>query len=137
MPSQLVRSADGLSGFEYGPTLFDDVEIRHSGVLVDGHHLRIWFTRAGDAPERIMGCQVDLRGDWTGWTPSEPVEVLRPAESWEGADLPVEPTTRGPAFQPQNGLRDPFVLDDDGERWLYYAAAGEFALGVVRLPEPS
>jgi hypothetical protein len=45
------------------------------------------------------------------------------------------PTTRGPAFQPQNGLRDPFVLDDDGERWLYYAAAGEFALGVVPLPE--
>jgi hypothetical protein len=45
------------------------------------------------------------------------------------------PTVRGPAFQPQNGLRDPFVLDDDGERWLYYAAAGEFALGVVPLPE--
>ena len=38
-------------------------------------------------------------------------------------------------FQPQNGLRDPFVLDDDDERWLYYAAAGEFALGVVPLPE--
>ena len=137
MPSQLVRSADGLSAFEYGPTLFDDVEIRHSGVLVDGHHLRVWFTRAGDAPERIMECRVDLRGDWTDWTPSEPVEVLRPTEPWEGADLPVEPTTRGPAFQPQNGLRDPFVLDDDGERWLYYAAAGEFALGVVRLPDPS
>ena len=137
MPSQLVRSVDGLSGYEYGPTLFDDAEIRHSGVLVDGHHLRIWFTRAGDAPERIMECRVDLRGDWADWRPSEPVEVLRPAEPWEGADLAVEPTTRGPAFQPQNGLRDPFVLDDDGERWLYYTAAGEFALGVVRLPEPS
>ena len=37
----------------------------------------------------------------------------------------------------QNGLRDPFVFDDGEERWLFYAAAGEFALGVTRLPDPS
>ena len=71
------------------------------------------------------------------WTPTEPVEVLRPVEPWEGADQPVEPTVRGPAFRPQNGLRDPFVFDDGEERWLFYAAAGEFALGITRLPDPS
>ncbi len=52
----------------------------------------------------------------------------------------MEPTTRGPAFSPQHGLRDPFVLDlpvgrwgDDAGRWLFCAAAGEFALGVTWL----
>ena len=33
----------------------------------------------------------------------------------------------------QNGLRDPFVLDTGGRRWLYYAAAGEYALSVTDL----
>ncbi len=33
--------------------------------------------------------------------------------------------------QPQNGLRDPFVLDTGGRRWLFYAAAGECALGLT------
>ncbi len=135
MPSRLVRSSDGFTGFEYGPTLFDDPEIRHAGVLIDGHVLRVWFTRVGDAPERILETQVDLRGNWTSWSPSEPTEVLRPVEAWEGADIQVEPSIRGPAFERENGLRDPFVLDDGDARWLFYAAAGEFAIGVVRLPD--
>ena len=140
MPSALCRSVDALTGFEPGPSLFDDAEVRHAGLVVDGHELVVWFTRAGDAPERILRTTVDLRGDWSTWTPTEPVEVLRPVEPWEGADLPLEPTARGPAFDPQNGLRDPFALDlsedrwgDDAGRWLFYAAAGEFALGVTRL----
>jgi len=145
MPSVLCRSDDGLTGFEPGPSLFDDDEVRHAGLVVDGHHLVVWFTRAGTAPEQILRTTVDLRGDWTEWTPTMPVEALRPVEPWEGADLPVEPTTRGPAFSPQHGLRDPFVLDlpvdrwgDDAGRWLFYAAAGEFALGVTWLgPVPS
>ncbi len=140
MPSGLCRSVDGLSDFEVGPSLFDDDEVRHSGLLVQGHELLVWFTRARSAPEQILRTTVDLRGDWMSWQPTPPVEVLRPTESWEGAGLPVEPTPRGPSFEPQHGLRDPFVLDISAEddpdavgRWLFYAAAGEFSLGVTRL----
>ena len=140
MPSGLCRSVDGLSDFEVGPSLFDDDEVRHSGLLVQGHELLVWFTRARSAPEQILRTTVDLRGDWMSWQPTPPVEVLRPTESWEGAGLPVEPTPRGPSFKPQHGLRDPFVLDISAEddpdavgRWLFYAAAGEFSLGVTRL----
>ena len=43
----------------------------------------------------------------------------------------VQPAPRGLALTPQNGLRDPFVLDTGGRRWLFYAAAGEYALGVT------
>ena len=45
----------------------------------------------------------------------------------------LKPAPRGWALTPQNGLRDPFVLDTGGRRWLYYAAAGEYALGVTDL----
>jgi len=144
MPSGLCRSDDGLTDVEVGPSLFDDDEVRHAGVIVDGHHLQVWFTRAKDAPERILRTTVDLRGDWWQWSATPPVEVLRPVEPWEGADLPVEPTPRGPSFQPQHGLRDPFVLDvaaaghpEAAGRWLFYAAAGEFSLGVTRLSDRS
>lgn len=33
----------------------------------------------------------------------------------------------------QNGLRDPYVLADGGRRWLFYAAAGEDAIGVTEI----
>jgi hypothetical protein len=142
MPSGLCRSVDGLDGFEVGPSLFDDDEIRHSGLVVEGHRLLIWFTRARSAPEQILRTTVDLLDDWTNWRPTPPVEVLRPTEAWEGAGLAVEPTPRGPSFQPQHGLRDPYVLDvsvdddpDAAGRWLFYAAAGEFSLGVTRLDD--
>ena len=47
------------------------------------------------------------------------------------AGASVQPAPRGLALTPQNGLRDPFVLDTGGRRWLFYAAAGEYALGVT------
>lgn len=145
MPSSLCRSRNGLTNFEIGPSLFDDVEIRHAGLLLEDSHLVVWFTRAGDAPEGILQTTVDLRSDWLRWKPTDPVEILRPIEPWEGADLEVKPTQRGPSFEPQNGLRDPFALDlsEDGRapdragRWLFYAAAGEFSLGVTRLGNSS
>lgn len=57
-------------------------------------------------------------------------EVMRPVDPWEGAD---EPVARGLAASPQNGPRDPCVLEDGGRRWLYYAASGEHAIGVTEL----
>ena len=135
MPSQIVRSQDGLRDFEYGRSLFDDDEIRHCGLRyhADSDQLDVLFTRAGEAPERIYRCEVDVSGDWTDWTPGTPIEVMRPVHPWEGADMPTEPTPRGPAFSMQNGLRDPYILDDPSGAWLFYAAAGENALGVTPL----
>lgn len=136
MHSQLVRSDDGLTGFEVGPDLFGQERLRHSALAIDGDRLQIWFTRVGDCPERIFHSTVDLRSDWIDWAPSDPVEVLRPAEPWEGAELPETRSEVGPAFEPENALRDPFVFDTDGQRWLLYAGAGESALGAVKLDRP-
>lgn len=135
MPSQLLRSLDGMSGFEYGPMLFDDDEIRHCALSFHRatHELEMLFTRCYEAPERIYRTVIDTTGDWRGWTPGPVSEVMRPAEAWEGTDAPLEPVPRGWAMQPQNGLRDPFVLAEPHKRWLFYGAAGEHALGVTEL----
>ena len=135
MPSQMVRSSDGLRGFEYGPMLFDDDEIRHCCLShrPERQELEMLFTRCFEAPERIYRTVIDTSGDWRGWSPGPVSEVMRPSESWEGADEALKPAPRGWALTPQNGLRDPFVLDTGGRRWLFYAAAGEYALGVTNI----
>ena len=85
MPSQVVRSADGLSDFEYGPMLFDD-EIRHCCVTYCGEHAKIemLFTRCYEAPECIYRSMIDA-SDWRTWTPGPVTELLRPTEDCEGA----------------------------------------------------
>ena len=132
MPGHLYRSRDGRSGFEEGPTLFDD-DMRHSALLVRGSTLHVFYTRAGEAPERILHATVELTGDWTAWRASESVEVLRPERAWEGADLPVEASRRGSVGVPVNQLRDPAVFEEDGRVYLLYSVAGERGIALARV----
>ena len=136
MPSQVVRSVDGLRGFTYGA---DAVRRRRDPPLLrvvpagapgtgDAVHFRCF-----EAPERIYRTLIDTSGDWHQWTPGPVSEVMRPTEPWEGADEPLKPVARGLAASPQNGLRDPCLLEAGGRRWLYYAASGEHAIGVTEL----
>jgi hypothetical protein len=136
MPGYLYRSRDGRSGFEEGPRVFDD-DMRHSALLVRGDTLHVFFTRVGEAPERVLLSTIDLRGDWTTWRDSPPVEVLRPERDWEGARLPLEPSQRGSVDVPANQLRDPAVFQENGTVYLLYSVAGErgIALAIVRLEE--
>jgi len=132
MPGIFYRSRDGLTDFEPGPRLFD-TDMRHSALRHDGSTLLVFWTRVGDAPERILCSQVSLTGDWSTWQASEPVEVLRPTESWEGSDLPVEPSRRGEAHGRVHQLRDPAIFEDDGRSYLLYAGAGESCIGIARI----
>lgn len=132
MPGIFYRSADGLSGFEAGPTLFNP-DMRHSAVLVRGHELLVFWTRVGDVPERILLSRIDLRGPWEDWQASEPMEVLRPEREWEGADAPLEPSVRSVAYGRVNQLRDPAIFEEDGRTYLLYAVAGESGIGIAEL----
>ncbi len=134
MPGVVYRSRDGLSDFEEGPTLFSP-DMRHSALLKRGGALLVFFTRRGDAPERILLSRIDLTGDWRTWTETPPVEVLRPERTWEGAELPIEPSRGGAVDVPVNQLRDPAIYEEDGRIWLLYAVAGErgIALAEVRV----
>ena len=132
MPGVFYRSRGGRGGFEPGPILFD-AAFRHCAVRVLGHTLHVLFTRAGDAPESILHATVDLRGNWREWRANEPQVVLRPEQPWEGAGLPVQPSARGPVFDPVRALRDPALFFEDGRSYLLYAAAGEQAIAIAAI----
>ncbi|HZU77993.1 MAG TPA: hypothetical protein VFA70_14595, partial [Dehalococcoidia bacterium] len=134
MPGVFYRSRDGLSDFEQGPTLFTPA-MRHSAVKLDGDTLSVFYTNAGDCPERILRATVRLTGDWQTWTASEPEEVLAPELEWEGAHEPLEPSARGAVIGPAHQLRDPAVFREDGRAYLLYAAAGEYGIGIAELFE--
>lgn len=132
MPGIFYRSADGLSDFESGPTLFDR-DMRHNAVLVRGHELLVFWTRVGDVPERVLLSRIDLRAPWTQWLASDPVEVLRPERDWEGADAPLAASVRSVAYGHVNQLRDPAIFVENGCTYLLYAVAGESGIGIAEL----
>ncbi|MHC4800323.1 MAG: glycoside hydrolase family protein [Planctomycetota bacterium] len=132
MPGIFYRSKDGLTGFEEGPRLFN-ANMRHAALLVMDNYLLVFWTQAGDAPERILLSTLDISGDWHQWKESSSVEVLRPSYSWEGGELPVSASFRSSIKVPANQLRDPAIFQEDGRTFLLYAVAGESGIAIAEL----
>ena len=94
MPGEVRRSRDGLTGFESGPVLFCP-EMRHAAVRYAGDALEVFWSRVGDAPERIVHSRVRIDREWMAWREEGNRAVLEPEHDWEGAGLNVEPSARG------------------------------------------
>jgi hypothetical protein len=135
MPGILYRSADGLTGFERGPKLFEN-SMRHSALLERHGELHVFWSRVGDCPERILCSTVALEGDWRSWRAGPASEVLEPEEPWEGADRPPAPSVRGWVDEPVRQLRDPAVFAEQGRTYLLYSVAGESGIAIAAL-EPA
>ena len=121
------------------PVVVDDehgrrtnVRIRHSAVRVKGDTLYLFYTRKEDAPERILLARVPLERRWTHWQAEKPVEVMRPETDYEGTVYPIAPSRKGGATQVQQ-LRDPYVFEDQGRLYLFYAVAGEMGIAVAEI----
>lgn len=136
MPGVLSRSADGLSGFESGPTLFNP-NMRHAAVLKRGGDLWVFWTEVGEAPERIKLSRIALEGDWARWRDEAAIEVMRPERSWEGADAPLIPSIRSTAYGKVNQLRDPALYQEGETVYLLYAVAGESGIAIARVELPA
>jgi hypothetical protein len=134
MPGVFYRSRDGLTGFVEGPTCFTGA-MRHTAVQLAGETLVVYYTNAGDCPERILRATIRLTDDWHAWEPSAPETVLEPEEEWEGANEPLEPSARGAVIGPARQLRDPAIFEEDGRTFLLYAAAGEYGLAIAEIVE--
>ena len=132
MPGILYRSRDGLTGFERGPTLFGS-DTRHMALKLDGNVLSVFYTRAGDCPERILWSRIELTADWSSWTATEPEVILEPELAYEGGDLPRLPSARGLVSEPACQLRDPAIFQEDGRTYLVYAVAGERGIALAEL----
>jgi hypothetical protein len=107
--------------------------MRHAALLVRGDTLFVFWTQVGHAPETILLSTIPLGADWTTWTETAPVEVLRPERSWEGADAPVTPSVRSTAYGHVNQLRDPAIYEENGRTYLLYAVAGESGIAIAEV----
>ena len=132
IPGSLMRSRDGLSGFEPGPTLFEP-QMRHSAVRVVDDTLEVFWTRVGDTPERILFSRVDLQSDWMQWKSTDAVSVLEPELDWEGANEPLLPSVLGEISRPVNQLRDPCLYQEEDRLYLLYCGAGESCIGIAEV----
>jgi len=136
MPGVLYRSRDGLSAFENGPSGLFEAAMRHAALLVRGDRLFVFYTRVGDAPERILLSVVDLTPNWEDWQASTPIDVLEPERDYEGGNLALRPSVRGLAPEPVRELRDPAVFDDGKFLYLLYSVAGEKGIAIARMRLP-
>ena len=134
MPGVISRSADGLSGFAEGPTLFNP-NMRHAALLPRGRTLHVFWTQVGDAPESILHSTIDTTDDWLTWRETPPQVVLRPERPWEGANAPVVPSVRSTAYGQVNQLRDPAIFEEDGRVFLLYAVAGESGIAIAEVKD--
>lgn len=132
MPGIVYRSTDKGLTFEAGHTLFSG-DCRHVAVALDDSTLSVFYSMVGDCPERILQSKIDLRDDWQHWKATPPIDVLRPVETWEGADEPLVPSVRGLAKTPVNQLRDPAIFEENNHRYLLYSFAGEQGIGLTQL----
>lgn len=131
----LGRANDLLSRFELGPNPFN-VEglagrVRHVAPIIRGDTLYVFFSRIGDAPERILLSTIALATDWQSWRASQPIEVLRPQAAYECTNIPLVPSKAGEAEGAENALRDPGVIEEKGRVFLFYSYCGEQGLAAA------
>jgi hypothetical protein len=136
MPGIFYRSRDGISDFETSDLRLFPSTMRHSALLKRGDLLYVFWSRVGDTPEHIMLSKVDISGDWSTWSASDPVSVLYPEESWEGADRPSVPSVRDAINVRVNQLRDPGIFEEDGRTYLLYSVAGEAGIAIAEIEIP-
>jgi hypothetical protein len=134
---QLLRSKDPLATFEAGPNPFAGGpyadRVRHVATLRRGATLYVFFTGIGDAPERVLWSTIDLAGDWKSWKASTPVELLRPEAPYECPALANVPSAAGEIEGPARQLRDPAIVEDGGQTFLFYSICGEQGLAAAEL----
>ncbi|MBP0904051.1 hypothetical protein ACFSKN_09125 [Mariniflexile gromovii] len=126
------RSKDGMTPFEKGATILP--KARHTAVTLSGDNLIVFYSQKGDAPERILKCEVNLsEGTWKDWKAGDQTEVLKPEKDYEGVNLPIQESVKGFSKVPMHELRDPAIFIDKNEVYLYYSIAGEFGIAVAKL----
>ena len=129
--SIIYRSTNPYNSFAKGKSILPSS--RHTAVYLNGNIAYIFYSRIGDAPERILLSTMDISGDWSTWTPSVPIEILRPEYDYEGANLPIAPSKGGKTSGPVHQLRDPGIYEEAGKLYLLYSVAGEQGIGAAEL----
>jgi hypothetical protein len=135
----LYRSKDGIHFETAAHSPFDKSpefkKIRHVGLKLDGNVLTVFYSRIGDAPERIMMSKIVLGPNWEEWSATNPVDVLLPATGYEGAGLALKPSQVGMTGGRVRELRDPAIYCEGGKVYLLYTVEGEYGIAMAELEE--
>ncbi|MCR5813542.1 MAG: hypothetical protein K6G15_03475 [Desulfovibrio sp.] len=107
--------------------------LRHVALLDEGERMWVFYTRIGDAPERILASSFCMSDNPAHWEMTQPEEVLRPELPWEGCELPIVPSRFGCTLEHENALRDPYLFREGQSLYLFYCGDAERAIGAVRL----
>lgn len=118
-----------------GPEANGPGDVRHVALDRQENLLWVYFSRIGDAPERILRASIDLAEPREKWWAGVSETVLAPETVWEGAGLPIKPSRSGAAQGPENAFRDPALFRDGEHLYLLYSVAGEGGLGIAELSE--
>ena len=133
MPGILYRqTGDAWDSFEEGPHLFSEAH-RHFAVMAGEDRLVVFFSKAGDCPERIQAAPLITEGPWTEWKAGSEFEVLEPETPCEGIGQILEPSARGAVHGPARQLRDPCIFTNEGRIHLFYSVAGEMGIAGAHL----
>jgi len=132
--SKFSRSKDGIAEFKEGPNVFNKVQnpstLRHAAVKIKDDTLYTFYSRVGDAPERVLLSKIKLTDDWNSWTPTPPVTIVEPEKEYEGGKLPITPSAAGLYYGLVRQLRDPAIFEENNKWYLLYTVAGENAIGI-------
>lgn len=128
-----------------------------TAVLLRGNTLYLFYTRVYDAPECVwitkvrVECgkrrlnrlhtshhilrfsQIDLTKPWKQWSCPVGTMLLQPELTWEGADLPIQPSYPGDVYTRTRELRDPDIYVEGDKVYLVYTYAGESGLAIAEL----
>jgi hypothetical protein len=132
----VLRSRDMRAPFELGPTLIPADAgrlLRHAAVDVRSDLLKVYYSRIGDRPERILVSETRLTPDWRAWRASPPVDVLSPEREYKGLTLALEVSAPDEAPGRVRQLRDPGIFSESGRTYLLYSIAGESGLAIAEL----
>jgi len=133
----LSRAKNPLEMFELGPNPFRDGpyagRLRHVALLRQGDTMNVVFSGIGDAPEHILMSTIDLRGDWSTWKASAPIDVLTPETSYECPDLPNMRSEAGEIEGRAKQMRDPAIFEENGRKLLFYTICGEQGIAAAEI----
>lgn len=111
-------------------------QMRHPALLKTDDGVLLFYSKIYDKPESILVTHIKMKGeDWTQWEVSQPKLVLTPEKDYEGANLPLTRGSLGSNANPERGLRDPYVIRDNGKLYLFYTVQGEKGIALAELKE--
>jgi hypothetical protein len=105
--------------------------IRHLAIINYKEHVFVFYSRIGDAPERIYTSNLFMFSELPRL--AHEMEILRPIYKFEGSECKLEGSAPGQSIKFENAVRDPYVFEEEGKYYLFYTIGGESGIAICEL----